>query len=191
MYYPYLLIPIILPCFDVSEAITVLEFGEKPKENGQLDVFNLELSTSTFSVCFQLYMLQHIDLFPFIPFYTNNRLFGIRLASKGLNHMLYLAILKNNYAIPLEKEELGLHQWTKGCFTVNETSYELFMKGVLIGSGKRQDVYKDANSTTLKVSKITFSKYVRHKITNMKVWNKEMSRTEMERFTKQWQKSSG
>ena len=188
MYYPYLLIPIVFSCFEVFQAVPVLEFGEKPTGNGELDVVNLELPTSNFSICFQLYMMQRVDIVVFSAFYTDNRVFGIKIISKGLDYMLSLLILKKNYNIPIEIEELGLHQWTKGCFTVNETSYELFMKGVSIGSGEREDVYKDTihtNSKTLKVSKMYFSKYVRHKITNLKVWNIVMSRAEMERLTKQ------
>ena len=185
MYFPCILIPIILHFSKVSEGVPVLEFGEKPTENGQLDVVNLELPTSHFSVCFQLFMMQRIDLVRIIPFFADNGLFGIRIAPKGLDHMLYLFILKKTYQIPIEKEELGLLQWTKGCFTLNQTSYELFINGLSIRSGEREDVYKDTNVTTLNVSKLSFSTYVRHKISNLKVWNIAIPRTEMERLTEQ------
>ena len=114
-------------------AITVLEFGDKPDENAKLDI-NIELPTSGFSLCFQMYLMQHTDNWRFVPLHFGQGTIAFSFTTTDFDLPSWIAVFGAGTSFVINEETLELYQWTGLCLSINETAFDVVMNGIQIGS---------------------------------------------------------
>ena len=162
-----------------TEAVTVLDFGDKPEEDAKIDV-NIELPTS-FSLCFQIYLMQHTKKFaPLLQFGEETIMFS--LITEDFNNPSWLILFDTPYSFVINEDILELYQWTGVCLSVRETTFDIFMKGLKVGLGQRVDTIL---TNVILLKSLKFEPSIRYKMTNINFWSQALSDQEMKRLTKQ------
>ena len=164
-------------------AITVLEFGDKPDENAKLEI-NIELPTSGFSLCFQMYLMQHTDNWKFAPLHFGKWTIIFHFTTTDFNLPSWITVFETGTSFVINEEILKFYQWTGLCLSVNETAFDVVMNGIQIGSWNRLDTIQ-TDAMSVKVSQLEFKADIRYKIANVNLWSQGLSMLEMKRLTEQ------
>ena len=166
--------------FQDLEAIIVLEFGNKPDEDAKVNV-SIELPTSSFSLCFQIYLMQHTKKYmPLLDFGEEKIL--VSFITEDFNKPSWLILFGTPYSFVINENILGLYQWNGVCLAVRETTFDVFMKGIQVGNWQRVDT-SPTNITTL--SSLKFEPFIRYKMTNIHLWSQALTNLELKRLTNQ------
>ena len=138
-----------------TEAVTVLEFGDKPGENAKLDV-NIELPTSSFSLCFQMYLMQHTQGFVPSQFGENEDTILFYFRTKDFNLPSWLVLFGRIYSFLINEDILELYHWTGVCLSESDRKLNVFMRGLQVGQMQRLDTIQ-TNTTILNTLKFDSS----------------------------------
>ena len=165
--------------FQDLEAITVLEFGNKPDEDAKLNV-SIELPASSFSLCFQMYLMQHTN--GFAPLDFGEDAINLYFRTKDFDLPSWFTLFGSSYSFAISENILEMYQWTGVCLSVRETSFEVFMKGLQVVHEQRLD---SIQTNVAMLNSLKFEPSVKYKMTNIYIWSQALNNQEIKRLTKQ------